>query len=90
MFTFSQRERIRTALEKRANRSPVRSQGKFRRLSREGRLFDKFIDKQVAEIRKMDPSLSDAAILDKIIAFINSGALERILAIIQSIIAIFG
>jgi hypothetical protein len=90
MFTFSQRERIRTALEKRANRSPVRSQGKFRRLAREGRLFDKFIDKQVAEIRRANPNASEGAILDSIIAFINSGALERILAIIQSIISIFG
>lgn len=90
MFTFAQRERIRTALEKRANRSPVRSQGKFRRLSREGRLFDKFIEKKSAEIRKGSPGLSEGAILDQIIAFINSGALEKILAFIQTIIGLFG
>lgn len=90
MFTFAQREKIRTALEKRANRSPVRSQGKFRRLSREGRLFDKFIEKKAAEIRKANPNASDAAILDSIIAFINSGALEKIMAFIMSIINMFG
>lgn len=90
MFTFAQRERIRTALEKRANRSPVRSQGKFRRLSREGRLFDKFIEKKAAEIRKANPNASEGAILDSIIAFINSGALEKIMAFIMSIISIFG
>jgi hypothetical protein len=90
MFTFAQRERIRTALDRRANTAPVRSQGKFRRMAREGRLFDKFIERKAAEFRKADPSLSDGAILDKIIAFINSGALEKILAFIQSIIGLFG
>lgn len=90
MFTFAQRERIRTALEKRANRSPVRSQGKFRRLSREGRLFDKFVEKKAAEIRKLNPQASEGAILDSIIEFINSGALEKILAFITAIIGMFG
>lgn len=90
MLTFAQRERIRTALEKRANRSPVRSQGKFRRLSREGRLFDKFVEKKAAEIRKLNPQASEGAILDSIIEFINSGALEKILAFITAIIGIFG
>lgn len=90
MFNFAQRERIRTALEKRANKAPARSQGKFRRLAREGRLFDKFIERKAAEIRKADPSASEGAILDQIIEFINSGALEKILAFIMSIISIFG
>ena len=90
MFTFSQRERIRTALDKRANSAPVRHQGKLRRLSREGRLFDKFIERKAAEIRKANPAASDGAVLDQIIAFINSGALEKIMSFIMSIISLFG
>lgn len=83
MFTFAQREKIRSALERRANAEPVRLQGKFRRVARESRLFDRLVDKLIAKAKREKPNAADGEILKMILEFIKtSGILELILSLL--------
>lgn len=93
MLTFAQRDRIRTALDRRAASAPVRSAGKLRRVSREGRLFDKFVERKRAEWDKANPgkagAIGDGEFLKWLTDFINNGGLEKLLSFIMTIIGLF-
>jgi DUF1009 family protein len=82
MFTVGQREKIRAALERRAEAEPVRLQGKFRRAAKESRLFDRLVDKLTAKFKREKPNAADGEILKMILDFIKtSGIIELILSL---------
>lgn len=83
MFTVSQRDRIRNAIEARAESAPARKAGLLRRAAREGRLFDRIVERKSAELRKANPSAGDGEILKMLLDWLKNGGLETILAFIK-------
>lgn len=89
MFNATQRDKIRAALESRAASAPVRSRGTLRRAAREGRIFDRLVDRKTAELRKANPKAGDGEILKMLLDWISNGGLETILKFIGGILALF-
>lgn len=89
MFTFSQREKLRAALLVRSFDAPVRKAGPLRRMAKEGRIFDKMLERKTAEFKRARPSASDGEIFKMILDWIANGGLDKLLLFIQSIISLF-
>jgi len=82
MFSVSDRDRIRSAIIRRADNAPVRHQGKFRRAAKESRMFDRLVDNLTTKFKREKPNASNGEILKMILDFIKtSGILELILAL---------
>lgn len=90
MFTATQRDRLRNALEARAASAPVRSRGQLRRAAREGRVFDRLIERKSAELRKANPGAPDGTIFKMLLDWIANIDTTKLLAFITSIMALFG
>ena len=88
-FSIAQRDRIRAALEARAAHAPKIESRKLRRVASESRLFDRFVSKQYARIKKANPNAADGEIFDKLIEFITSGKLEQLIKAVIAILAMF-
>jgi hypothetical protein len=86
---FSQRERIRAAFERRAAKSPRLQAVRLRRLANNSRGFDKFVEAQTKIALKANPNATEKGIVDEIIKLIESGALEKLMAIVMKFIQMF-
>lgn len=93
MFNFAQREKLRTALERRASSAGRLGEARLRRVAREGRIFDKFVDRKRAEWDKANPgkagAVGDGEFLKWLTDFINNGGLDKLIAFIEKIIGLF-
>ena len=89
MFTFAQREKLRAAFLVRSFDAPVRKAGPLRRMAREGRIFDKMLERKAAEFKRVRPSASDGEIFKMILDWIANGGLETLLSFITKIISLF-
>lgn len=89
MFTLSQRDRIRDAIEARAAKVSKVNARKLRRVADESRVFDRFVDRKVKAIKREKPNASDGEILKILLDWITNGGLDQILAFIKAIVDLF-
>jgi hypothetical protein len=89
VFTATQRDRLRNALEARAASAPTRNRGPLRRAAREGRVFDRLVERKAAELRKANPGAGDGEIFKLLLDWIANGGLEKLLSFIMTIIGLF-
>lgn len=90
MFKFLEREKIREAIENRANSAGLKTGERrlFQRVARESRLFDKAVDSKFNELKKANPKKSDGQILKMLLDWISGGGMQAILDFIKGIIAV--
>lgn len=94
MLSAQQLKKVRDSLERRGDKATVRDRAKFRRIARGGPIFDRFLNdaygQYVKEVGKDNAAArGDGAFLQWLTDFITNGGLDKILALVTKIIALF-
>jgi hypothetical protein len=87
--TIAQRDKVRAALLARSTGVPKRESRQLRRAADESRVFDRFFEREYKRIARANPGASPEEIIKKLIEFITSGNLERLIKALVAIFAIF-
>jgi hypothetical protein len=87
--SIAQRDKVRAALQTRALGVPKRESRQLRRAADESRVFDRFFEREYKRIARANPNASPEEIIKKLIEFITSGNLERLIKALVEIFAIF-